>query len=146
MQNFLKSAIALSTTFFAISAGAHFQIGVYEGKLLSGDACKVNIQSVSFESNVKHPLNERVTMQVDFNNGTEVIETRHLANVDAVEGTVRPKHGVLSAVLPIAGGAKAYELVMNEQGPTQMIYLLDNYRNPDANERKTCTELKYLGQ
>jgi hypothetical protein len=143
MTTFTRTTItSLLGLFISTSAFAHFEIGTYQGVLQDGSACSFEIQEVAFENNLRHPLNERVKMTMNFV-ANEVIETRHLALVDTVSGQARPKHGVLTAVLPVSSGARVFELIMNEDGPTQMIYFTDNYKNADLNERKTCMNLKY---
>jgi hypothetical protein len=143
MTYFTRAALAsLLGLFFSTNAFAHFQIGTYAGELQDGTTCSFEIQEVAFENNLRHQLNERVKMSITFQ-GNEVIETRHLPLVDSVNGQARPKHGVLTAVIPVNGGARVFELIMNEEGPTQMVYFMDNYKNADLNERKTCMNLKF---
>jgi hypothetical protein len=142
----MKFLTATTILLFTFAANAHFKIGNYDGTfadgLKQGTACSFEIKGVSFKNDKHHPLNENVSIKLNYASQAELTFS-HLAIVDAVAGTVRPKARVLSSVSANDTGAEAYELIMNEDGPVQMIYLVDNYRNADENRRVTCANLKY---
>ncbi len=122
---------------------AHFQIGTYTGvSFADRTPCSFEITSVEFKNDMHHPLNERVNVVLHFMDGKEV-QMAHLPLVDAVRGTVRPKGEVLTAVLPFPGGATAVELIMNENGPVQMLEFMDNYKDKSQNARFVCEKLQF---
>lgn len=128
-------------TFFAITtANAHFKIGFYDGTATDGSKCSFEIKAVNFKNNLKHPLNEQVEIEVA---SDRTLTFTHLAIVDAVKGTVRPKAKTLSAVEALENGAVAMELIMNHEGPVQMLTFTDNYSDASLNERNVCANLKY---
>jgi hypothetical protein len=149
---FFKLAILVNAAIglVATQAMAHFQIGRYEGTSVHG-ACGFEIKSVNFKNNLKHPLNERVEVKLDFGHVSDSLESSavemvHLAIVDSEIGSVRPKHEILTAVLPFAGGAHAAELFMNDNGPFKMTFVSDNYKNANKNFKMVCDQLTYKGQ
>jgi hypothetical protein len=138
----VKSLLVLIVGLFAASANAHFKIGFYDGMDEAGQACSFEIKSVNFKTGKKHPLNEQVQIAMNFVRQSE-LEFTHLAIVDAVTVSVRPKKEVLSAVSATSSGAEAFELIMNHEGPQQMIYLLDDYSNESLKRSAACQNLKY---
>jgi len=121
-------------------AWAHFEIGRYIGYTTEGAVCAFEIRGVSFKNNVKHPLNEQVFISIDFLNLGKIIFS-HLAQVDLVKKTVRPKQEVLSSVVPNSDGAMAIEMEMNEFGPMRMVMIKDYYNTPEKNVKIVCEDL-----
>ena len=125
------------------SVHAHFEIGRYVGTDDVGNKCELRIKAVTFTNNVMHPLNEKVEILVPFHAETRIFS--HLAIVDDSMGTVRPKKEVLSNVLVESIGATAYELTMDEVGPSKMIYIIDNYKDRSQSLKKSCSDLTFAG-
>lgn len=138
----MKSIVVLALIALSFTAHAHFKIGTYQGSK-NGEPCLFTIRSVDFTGGVRHPLNEKVEIDIHFANESRVFT--HLAIVNHIDGTVRPKKEILSAVTANQSGANAFEMHMNENGPFQMIYISDVYRDQTQSKTETCGALQYIG-
>lgn len=140
----IKYTITTLLLLFGLSANAHFEIGTYEGKTFTGDKCQFTIHGVSFKNDTHHPLNEMVEVTLGFLDDKKVVMS-HIPLVDNVKKTVRPKPEVLSAVWATETGAESVELIMNHDGPVQMIHITDHYKTPANNLHNVCMQLQYRG-
>lgn len=127
----------------AVPASASVQIGSYEGKLANGDACSFEVKSFAFAGGVRHPLNERATIQFQ---GTEYVLS-HSPVVDEAAGTVLFNHDDLRAIIAVPGGATALLLKMDHSegrdGPSELVLMSHDYRNAANNTRVACTGLTF---
>lgn len=145
MTQIMTKVCFIGLLFSVAPSWAHFQLGNYVGALEDGTSCGFRIEAVDFVDGQHHPLNERVRMTLHFLDH-RVIEAQHLALVSAEQGTVRPKKEILTAYWTTNFGAEAVELIMNQDGPAQMVFMSDNYRFPQNSTRKICGGLQFLGQ
>lgn len=75
MKNILLLAAA---AVLPLSASAHLETGYYDGTDRAGNACTIHVSEVSFAEGLRHPINERVTVEWD---GMH-FELRHPPRVD----------------------------------------------------------------
>ncbi|MEC9282507.1 MAG: hypothetical protein VX642_07330 [Bdellovibrionota bacterium] len=134
-MNFIYSLLAIVG--LCVSASAHFELGVYKGLTNNAEECSFEIKSVHFKNDLRHPLNERVIIDLQNYPNTEF---RHLPIVNSSNASVRPKREILSAVFPHSSGASAFELFMNESGPFKLVYINDNYKT-GVRETQVCESL-----
>lgn len=127
----------LGTLTFLSSASATIQTKVYKGEDLEGHACEIDVKSVTFLNQVKHPLNERVEVLLE---GTTFV-LRHPETVNTTTGAVQFDHDVLQGVLALPTGARSLTIVLNHvQGKTNALRFIateDNWKTKNQS-RFTC--------
>jgi len=126
------------------SAHAHLKIGTYSGQdARTGEPCSVEIRTVRFEGNVRHPINERV--EISHSGKTWVLH--HPALINATEGTVRPSSDTLEAAQGTPGAADAFQLVIShapgKDGPTAFYAIHDNYKDANQSIQVSCHDLVF---
>lgn len=139
----LVSILALA---FAASAQADVQIGTYAGQLANGEACSFEIKEKIYADNLRHPLQERVTIEVL---GAPVTLS-HPASIDLASGKVGFTHDFLQATRGVAGASEAVVLVMDHSegrdGPSELVLLRDYFAADRADMRWACTGLRFVGK
>lgn len=119
----LKSLFALATL-TAAPAFAHIEPGLYRG-LSDGAPCTVEVLSITFEGDFKHPLNERVKVSV---NNQLPLTLSHLPKVDIAGNKIEHEKGILTGAIAESMGESgtlktAVVLEMSHEagasGPTQ---------------------------
>ncbi|MES2767510.1 MAG: hypothetical protein V4596_00070 [Bdellovibrionota bacterium] len=130
------TALSISVTSFA-----GIDIGKYEGTSQKGEPCKLEVLSYSYENDVHHPLNERVTI---VENGTEWI-VRHPPVINEEEGKVRFNHNFFETVSPTPTGAKFLKMTINHDAephaPTSYTFIEDNYKDATKSVKEVCSGL-----
>lgn len=136
-----KTIIALTAFAFSSAAMAHFELGEYRGTAADGTACSFTVKGVSFEGNLRHPLNERI--EIVFNGVSYALS--HPPVVDDTAGTVRFDHDHARAIRGVATGAEALTVTMDHSegrdGPGSFVFVSDNYKSPAMSSKLTCTGL-----
>ncbi|HEX4922942.1 MAG TPA: hypothetical protein VFV50_02615 [Bdellovibrionales bacterium] len=96
---------------FAVPAFAHISPGVHKGLTADNKECAMTVGETYFENNVKHPLNERIKIQVDGN----AFLVGHPPVVDMAQTLAFFNHDLFQGVLPTATGAKALVIEMSHE-------------------------------
>ena len=113
-------------------AFAHVEMGTYVGKTESGEECSMVAVRSYFESDVPHPLNERVVIQV----GQDEFTVGHPAVIDETTPTASFNHDAFHGVKPTSVGARALVVKMSHEegheGPTAFHLIEHQWR---ANQR-----------
>lgn len=136
MKLFALAMIALS-----LSAQAHFEIGTYKGIDAAGAECAMTFESVSFTTEFRHPLAERVVVKaVD-----KTFTLSHNAKVDDVLGTVMFSDETLEVTIPFKGGAEHFKVVMDEVGPTNFVHLNHEWKTNKIS-KFACDKLVFQGK
>ena len=135
-----KQILAMAA--FVSMAQAHLDLGKYIGTTEDLKACEIEILSIEFLNNQRHPLNERVLVQI----GAEKLYLQHQAIIDANKATAKPDSDGLSSVQATATGAKLWYLKMihSEEftGPNELLVADHNYRQENLSTKKLCKNLK----
>lgn len=138
----MKKTIALLTLAFGFTAQADIPTGLFTGTDAKGAECTVTVERIYFENNQPHPLNERA--EVTFAGATWNLA--HPAVISEDNAKVRFNHDQLLQILPTTTGAKTLILKIDHNsephGPTELVYINDNYRNAAATEKVVCSGLK----
>ncbi|MGK0367223.1 MAG: hypothetical protein ACI9QD_000357 [Thermoproteota archaeon] len=142
MRLLLKALFILSiTTSFAM---ADLELGVYEG-LYGEEKCLLDIKSVSFVQDIKHPLNERVSASVSFSVSDFTLS--HLPKINEEDHSIQAEKNLLTGALGSGEGAEALKLKMIHtdtfKGPVSFIYYSENYVSGDK-IKKECVKLTKL--
>ena len=139
----INTLIGIAILAFSSSAMAHFELGDYKGTAADGSSCSFTVKGVSFEDNLRHPLNERI--EIVFIGIT--YKLAHLPVVDAVAGTVRFDHSHLRAIRGVATGGESFTVSMDEredhEGPSSFVFLNDNYKVSTSSSKLSCEGLAH---
>lgn len=138
--------LILALTMTSATSFAHFKFGTYKGNIGTANECSFTILAKNYKNNLRHPLNEIVTISLHFlgNGRNNTYDFSHLPIVNADEGTVRPKRHILTSYSTFPGGAAAAELFMTRSGPQRLVTMVDNYENPERNRYFECTNLEFI--
>jgi hypothetical protein len=129
--------LLLSTT----SAFAHFKIGTYKGTTQNGEICSMQVKGVTFNYNLKNPLNEKV--EIIFNNETYFIGHVPLFNENTSQVNVNFEK--LVANKGTTTGGQHFALNMNhdrEEGPKSFIFVDHNWKT-NAIAKTECLNLEF---
>lgn len=128
--------ITLSTSM----AFAHVEPGTYKGKLADGSVCSMVASATFFDGGMKHPLNERIKIQV----GKEEYSVGHPALVNAAESLASFNHDLFQGVLPTVNGANALVIEMvhteTQEGPIAFTHIVNNWKTGEKVAHK-CSDL-----
>jgi len=105
----MKTLALVSLLLISAPAFAHLNKGPYVGTTEDGKACGFEVLDVQFDGGVRHPLNERVQVEVD---GTR-FELRHLPRLDVQTGAIEFDGAHLSGAFATAQGKFAAVLWMD---------------------------------
>ncbi len=140
-MKFLITALLLTAT----SAFAHFEIGTYKGKTADGTECSFTVESVSFEHDIHHPLNERVKIKLN----DAVFTFQHLPLINTATKSVKPEGGKLTATVGTETGSFAFILLMDKtptkEGPADMTTIW-NAKDAAQSLSDVCSELVFQGK
>lgn len=132
----LKCA-ALTLPLMASTSLAHVEPGKYSGTTSQNVSCEMIAGETYFEHDQRHPLNERIKIQVD---GSEYLVS-HPAIVDEASGVVTFNHDVFQGVLPTSSGAKALIVHMvhteEKEGPVSFTLIESSWRDSQST-KTTC--------
>lgn len=125
---------------FAISASAHVEPGVYNGRTETGAACSMLAEETYFEGGVAHPLNERVKIRV----GSDLFVVRHPAAIDSQQATVTFNHDSFEGLVATPQGGRALIVAMSHdagrEGPTGY-RLIDHQWRTNTRAALNCQNL-----
>lgn len=140
-KNILVALFGLSL--FASTAQAHLDLGKYQGTDLSSRACEFEVKAIRFEGGVRHPLNERVEIQV-VDGSTFILG--HAPEIDRDHGQVLFDHHHLSGARGVKDGADAAVIWMEHsehfEGPRVFHFIHHDYKEPRNNVHVECGDLK----
>ncbi len=139
----MRNILVTMALLFSNHVFAHLNLGVYKGIDANQQECSITIKSISFENNMKHPLNELVEIEWKSN----VVVLKHLAILNTEANTAFPNSDALSKVEAIKGGAKYWDLKIQHTdsytGPTEFIEGTHLYRQTEQSSQFKCTNLKF---
>lgn len=143
MKKSVLIALAVLTSFTALSAFAHIEPGIWKGVNPDGKECVLEVFEQTFESDVRHPLNERIRVRV---NGDE-FQIYHPRAIDATKGLVSFNHDFFEGVLATSVGSNAIVITMVHsdefEGPSSFRWMRDNWKTGDG-AMLTCEKLKHI--
>lgn len=141
----MKTLIALSVLLSSAAALAHIEPGTWMGKTEAGADCGFLAGPAYFEPNVKHPLNERIKVQI----GNDVFTVQHPPVIDGATSTAFFNHDLFQGVLGTAEGARALIIQMvhsaKQEGPTAF-QLIDHSWKSNTKQSAICRNLKFTGR
>jgi hypothetical protein len=104
--------------------------------------CALIADKTHFVNDEKHPLNERINIQV----GSDSFLVGHPAVVQPAESAVHFNHDVFQGVLPTSTGAKALIIEMSHEekteGPVAFTFIENKWKTGEK-VSYTCKDLKY---
>ena len=139
MNKLFSLVVALLVLSTATPALAHLELGEYRGKDASGADCSFVVSAVTFAGGVRHPLNERVAIDVLGRS----YELAHLPVINRASATVSPEGDFLTGAFAAAGGqVYAASLAMAHRpdfsGPEQLLLIWNG-------GSMTCSQLAFAG-
>lgn len=124
------------------SALAHLKIGTYKGLTAEGQQCAIQIVSISFENNVRNPLNERVVVK----SGNLAMNLSHPVVVGDRFDSIEFDHDYLKGHIGTSEGAALIILEMShdtkKEGPERVVTLQHNWITNSA-QKTECSELTF---
>lgn len=138
----MKLLLSIMTlTLTSSMASAHLKIGTYNGTELNGNNCAVEIQAVTFEDNIKHPLNERVAIRFEETGFT----LRHAPTIDLNRSKVTFEGDRLTGVKGSAEWTLAFSITMvhdeKNDGPSDFTLIKQNNKDSTKTEKFYCKGL-----
>lgn len=116
---------------------AHLELKKYFGVNAQGAACTFEVKAITFQNNIKHPLNERV--EVVF--GERSYFLSHPGQTDVATGQVGFNHDILQAISAMNTGAESITLLMSheegKEGPTELVYSRHDWKTNTV-EKQSC--------
>lgn len=138
----MKFSLFTAVLFVSSTALAHIQPGLYRGKDTQGIDCEIDVESVTFDYDYKHPLNERVNVRVGINR----FDLRHLPKINFEKNEVLPEKGVLTGFGASSTSSVAVVLKMsedqNKHGPETLKVIRHDRDFPGYSETMTCSGLE----
>lgn len=127
---------------------ADIDSGNYQGVDQNGGQCQVVVGEVTFEGGVRHPLNERLEVELDGVRWT----LSHKKVVDEDNGTVRFDHNYFEGTIAVARnqrfGAQYLKITIDHDAephrPVEFIYLNDDYKDNQKNLKQICSQLQKI--
>ncbi len=120
---------------------AHIETKKYQGEDHEGHACSIEVRSISFLNNIRHPLNERIEVDLE---GTKFI-LRHPETVNTTTGKITFDHDLLQGVVALPTGARSLTVVMSHDsgndGPQKFIASMDDWKTKETSTM-TCHLVK----
>lgn len=137
-----KILLTFISLFITNISSAHVKPGTYEGTSKQGSLCAMTAGRTYFEGDIRHPLRERVEIQVQ---DTKFL-VAHPSIIDSSSGDVSFDHGLFQAVNPTATGAIAIEIKMehtaNYEGPSSFVFMDSNWKT-DQKNFYSCENLQW---
>lgn len=107
---------------------AHLELKKYPCVAPADVACEVEVKAITFQNDMKHPLNERV--EVIFQNRTHFL--RHPETVDMQTGAIGFNHDLLQETVATSSGAESITLMMShevgKEGPVELVISTHNWK------------------
>ena len=131
----------------SLNSFAHIKIGSYIGSVKStNEECIMQIKEVSFINNIKHPLNERVLVNITESILSE-FSLSHLPIIKVDQKKIGPEKGILSGVIATGTQTAAVRLSMIHTdaytGPGSY-HFIRNEKNQEA-VLIECMNLSFIG-
>lgn len=138
----MKKLIVLTSLVLAVTASAGLDNGIYRGTTAQGTSCEISAKGVSFRNNLKHPVNEQVT--VEYNGETFILG--HLASLNN-NNNVQIQGEFLTGFNGIQGGVTALQLAMVHSeayhGPKEF-HFVAQMKDSSLNQTVVCQDLKFV--
>jgi hypothetical protein len=132
-----KILVALFISFHSLNLFAGIEIGTWKGKISESANCFIDVGDQTFENNLKHPLNERISFTI----GSIKYSVHHPYLMNLKDGSVSFNHEQLEAVTPTSNGTYALQIQLKEEVPTSVYIMEHNWKTGDK-EIIYCTDLK----
>lgn len=140
----------LSLVFFLLlstQAKAHIEKGTYQGTDQHGNPCSFEIRETWFGDEIEHPLTERVTLTklkfTDLVPKYDLWQMAHPTNVNIESGKIGYDRELFQDIIPTFTGAASVtitkELNVEASRPKSLVYIEDNYLNPEGAKKAKCT-------
>ena len=118
-------------------SSAHLEVKKYSGVNTQGAACTVEVKAITFQNNVKHPLNERVEVVY----GERSYFLSHPGETDLKTGEVGFNHDMLQAITALSTGAESVTLLISHdpgsEGPRELVYSRHDWKSGQV-EKQSC--------
>lgn len=149
----MKVLVAALAVFVATPVFAHVEVGAYNGKTADGQDCSFEVKGVNFTYGIRHPLNERVEIEL----GHVVYVLQHLPRVDLSTEEVLFDREQLTGAMGVQGAANALVLKMNhtdgvvsrlrrdalsQEGPESLTIVTQDYRY-GSRKKSVCGDLTF---
>jgi len=143
VKKFRLATLSIFASLASVTAFAHIEPGVWKGVNPDGKECTLEVFEQTFESNLRHPLNERIRVRV---NGDE-FQIYHPRAIDETKGVVTFNHDYFEGVLANSEGSNALVINMlhsdDFEGPTAFRWIRDNWKTHQG-AMLTCERLKHV--
>ena len=139
----MKHLMLMTLLMTVTNAFAHFQIGTYKGTTPSGESCSMQVKGVSFNYNLKNPLNEKV--EILYNSETYFIG--HIPLFNENTNQVNVNFEKLTANKGTLTGGQHFSLHMNHEraeGPESFFFVDHNWKT-NAVVKTECLNLEFAG-
>jgi hypothetical protein len=141
LNNVLIKVSVASLMTFSLVSSAHVDIGTYTGKRDNGDACSFEVKAVGFKDNLRHPLNERVSIVAE----GMAFELSHRPMINVEKAEVLAEKEILSGVAGAVAAANGAVLMMGERdevhGPQVLTVIYDDYKRNENDKVLVCKDL-----
>lgn len=144
----MTKLVVLLSILTSFAALAHVEPGDYKGHDQNGKLCTFTIGDMFFESELKHPLTERLhVLNIVFNDKNAAADKFSLGHppvVNVEEGLNRYNHDIFQQIVPNKTGATSVTVIKRDEdsedaSPVAIIYIEDNYKNKAESKKLTCT-------
>lgn len=139
----MRMKIFLLAMMVTTSAFAHIKFGIYQGTDQMNEACQVRIVQKTYYLNKKHPLNERILIEMGSRN---FFELTHPATVNIYDQKITVNHDSLSGQNGDENFSRTFFMIMTHEegndGLQKFTYNTYNYKNKKF-ETVQCFNLKY---
>jgi|GEM_PF-984441 len=136
-------ALMLSSALATVPAAAGVLKGLYVGQTPEGTACELRSEGMRFVDNTRHPLNERVNVEVQGQKFT----LQHPAVISAADSIATFSRDTLEGILATPVGGTALVLAMDHSpgndGPTGYTVITHAWKK-DERKKVECLNLKFV--
>jgi hypothetical protein len=132
-----KILFVIFITFQSLKLLAGIEIGTWKGKISESADCFMEVGVQIFENNLKHPLNERISITI----GAIKYSVHHPYLMNLKDGSVTFNHELLEAVSPTSSGTYALQIQLKEEVPASVYVMEHNWKTGDK-EIIHCTDFK----
>ena len=143
----MRKLIALLGMVLATQAFAHIEIGTYKGITANNESCSVVFKSITFDNNIKNPLNEKIEIAV----GNETYVIGHAVKFNALNNQIDFAHDDLSGHKGTTTGAQFFSVHVNHgndrraEGPSSFFKSEHNWKTGQVTTF-TCDHLEFIGR
>lgn len=137
----MNKILSLGFLVFSLTAVAHIEEGTWKGVVSADANCFMDAGAQTFENNLHHPLNERISVKI----GSTTYSVHHPYSINAKDGSVSFNHDLFEGVVPTETGAFAVQIKMAHtasfEGPVSFVVMEHNWKT-GAKEVVNCSDLK----